>query len=132
MGSVIVWNPLARDKGERMATQVTTTLVDDLDGSVASETVHFTIGGASYEVDLSASNAAKLGKLLDPYKARRSTGRVTAQRPRRASKATAAVRTGAAKGKTLFSTLDADQKTAFRSWAKLPNAQGQPQSPITV
>ncbi len=106
-----------------MATQVTTTLIDDLDGSVASETVRFTIGGASYEIDLSAANATKLGKLLDPYKARRGTGHVTAQRMRRTTRATGAVRSGVAKGKTLFSELDPEQKAAFRAWAKLPSAR---------
>jgi len=109
--------------GGHMATQVTTTLIDDLDGSVAAETVLFTIGGSSYEIDLSAKNAAKLGKLLEPYKARRSNGRTSPQRARRGSKSTATGRSGAPKGKTLFSGLDAGQKDAFRTWASLPNAR---------
>jgi hypothetical protein len=36
-----------------MATKVTKTLIDDLDGAEASETVRFTIRGKSYEIDLS-------------------------------------------------------------------------------
>jgi len=36
------------------------TLVDDIDGSPASETVFFSLGGRHYDIDLSAENAAKL------------------------------------------------------------------------
>jgi len=49
-----------------MATKLTKTLIDDLDGAEASETVRFTIGGKSYEIDLSAKNAEQLDKLLEP------------------------------------------------------------------
>lgn len=34
-----------------MAKKVTEVVIDDLDGSNASETVQFTIGGKSYEID---------------------------------------------------------------------------------
>jgi hypothetical protein len=106
-----------------MATKVTETLVDDLDGAEASETVRFTIGGKSYEIDLSAKNAKQLDKLLEPYKARRAGGRASVRPKGRASRAAAAAPTGAAKSKTLFSRLDAEQKGAFRKWAKMPNAR---------
>jgi hypothetical protein len=43
-----------------MAQQVNVVLVDDLDGSPAEETVTFGLDGISYEIDLSASNAARL------------------------------------------------------------------------
>jgi hypothetical protein len=106
-----------------MATKVTRTLIDDLDGTEASETVRFTIGGKSYEIDLSAKNAEQLDKLLGPYKARRAGGRASVRLNARASRAPGAAPTGAAKGKTLFSGLDAEQKDAFRRWAKMPNAR---------
>jgi hypothetical protein len=106
-----------------MATKVTKTLIDDLDGAEASETVRFTIGGKSYEIDLSAKNAKQLDKLLDPYKARRDGGRASVRPKARASRASGATPAGAAKGKTLFSELDAEQKNAFRKWAKMPNAR---------
>ena len=106
-----------------MATKVTKTLIDDLDGAEASETVRFTIGGKSYEIDLSAKNAKQLDKLLEPYKARRAGGRASLQPKVRASRSPSAAPTGAAKGKTLFSGLDAEQKDTFRRWAKMPNAR---------
>ena len=106
-----------------MATKVTKTLIDDLDGTEASETVRFTIGGKPYEIDLSAKNAKQLDKLLEPYKARRAGGRASTRLKARASRASGAAPTGAAKGKTLFSGLNAEQKNAFRRWANMPNAR---------
>ncbi len=60
-----------------MATKTVVTLVDDLDGSDADETVAFTIDGTSYEIDLSADNAAAFRAALQPYvdAARRAPGR---------------------------------------------------------
>lgn len=43
-----------------MATVTIQTLVDDIDGSEAAETIWLALDGASYEIDLSAENAAKL------------------------------------------------------------------------
>ena len=40
-----------------MATRVTTTLVDDVDGTEAQETVAFGLDGSEFEIDLSDSNA---------------------------------------------------------------------------
>src|SRR5690242_8640106 len=39
-----------------MAQRVNVVLVDDLDGSDATETVSFGLDGAQYEIDLSAAN----------------------------------------------------------------------------
>jgi|SRR5579859_5075231 len=50
-----------------MAQKVQVLLVDDLDGSEATETVTFGLDGASYEIDLSAGNATKLRKELAQY-----------------------------------------------------------------
>lgn len=43
-----------------MARKVEVTLIDDLDGGEADETVSFGIDGTRYEIDLSAANAKKL------------------------------------------------------------------------
>lgn len=43
-----------------MARKVQVVLEDDIDGSPAAETVSFSIDGRSYEIDLSADNAAAL------------------------------------------------------------------------
>jgi hypothetical protein len=60
-----------------MATRTTVTLVDDLDGGTAEETVGFGLDGAAYEIDLSAANAGELRSALERYvaAARRTGGR---------------------------------------------------------
>jgi hypothetical protein len=50
-----------------MAKKVVTTLIDDLDGGRADETVRFGFEGAEYEIDLSGKNGLKLRKALEPY-----------------------------------------------------------------
>lgn len=63
-----------------MANRLQVTLIDDLDGSEAAETVAFALDGKAYEIDLNDANAAVLRELLAPYiKAGRST-RATARR----------------------------------------------------
>ena len=50
-----------------MAQRVSIELVDDVDGTPADETVSFGLDGASYELDLSAANAAALREALAGY-----------------------------------------------------------------
>ena len=47
-----------------MAQQVTVSLVDDLSGVRADETVAFGLDGKFYEIDLSSENAEKLRDAL--------------------------------------------------------------------
>lgn len=68
-----------------MAQKIQVLLVDDVDGGEASETVRFGLDGVSYEVDLSAANAAKLRDDLATWighgrrtGGRRATGRAAA------------------------------------------------------
>ena len=60
-----------------MAQRVSIVLEDDIDGSDADETVTFALDGTTYEIDLSAKNAAKLRDALAPFigHARRTAGR---------------------------------------------------------
>ena len=51
-----------------MAQEVILKLVDDLDGTEATETVLFGLDGEAFEIDLSAKNAAALRKALDRYR----------------------------------------------------------------
>lgn len=51
----------------RMATKTTVHLVDDLSGEAADETVPFSLCGKSFEIDLSADNAARLREVLQPW-----------------------------------------------------------------
>ena len=50
-----------------MAQKVNIVLIDDLDGSDATETVSFALDGTSYEIDLSSANAAGLRDALASY-----------------------------------------------------------------
>jgi Lsr2 len=70
-----------------MSQQLTVTLVDDIDGSAASQTVGFGFEGRSYEIDLSDDNSARLRDLMSPYvkAARRSRRSTTPQSPRDAA-----------------------------------------------
>jgi hypothetical protein len=103
-----------------MAQKVTTTLIDDLDGSEAQETVQFGLDGARYEIDLNAKNAAALRKALERYvtASRRSAGG-RATRAASGGRRTAARRSG--------SGVDAK---AVRVWAKENKVKIQPRGRI--
>lgn len=66
-----------------MAQRVQVTLIDDIDGNDAVETIQFGLDGVSYEIDLSEENAAKLRDSLAQWvgHARRVGGRKQASRP---------------------------------------------------
>lgn len=71
-----------------MAQKVTVTMIDDLDGSVAVETVPLALDGDTYEIDLSSENAGKLrGSMAEYVKAaRKLTGIGAKPRARRGDK----------------------------------------------
>lgn len=50
-----------------MAQQKRVDLIDDLDGSTAEETISFGLDGASYEIDLSQTNAAELRENMTEF-----------------------------------------------------------------
>jgi hypothetical protein len=86
-----------------MAQKILVTLVDDIDGSEAAETVRFGLDGTHYEMDLSSANAAALRSTLAPY----------AQAGRKVSgTARTSARNG---GKVPAAGLD---NAEIRSWAK--------------
>ena len=71
-----------------MASRTAITLEDDLDGSPAGETVRFGLGGAEYEIDLSAANAGRFRAQLAPFiEHARKLGRGQRARPERTSAA---------------------------------------------
>jgi hypothetical protein len=95
-----------------MASRTVVELTDDFDGKRADETVTFALDGVSYEIDLSAKNAAELRQALAAYievgrrvgRGSRSgrNGRATTSAPRSRSGADydpAAVRAWAASNK---------------------------------
>ncbi|MGW1678422.1 histone-like nucleoid-structuring protein Lsr2 [Saccharopolyspora sp. NPDC002376] len=95
-----------------MAQKVTVTLVDDLDGGQADETVEFGLDGVAYQIDLSADNAGELRDALANYvsNARRAGGR---KKP--------GPRPGAGGGRAAASgstSADREQNQAIREWAR--------------
>jgi hypothetical protein len=50
-----------------MASKTQVTLVDDLDGGTATDTISFSLDGKYYEIDLSTRNACALRKAVGPY-----------------------------------------------------------------
>jgi hypothetical protein len=102
-----------------MAQTVIVKLTDDLDGGEADETISFALNGENYEIDLSATNAARLRDAFAPFieKGRKgSRGELKS----RARGGNVSPGTGS---KTLFSGLDTEDKARFRAWAKMPTAR---------
>lgn len=60
-----------------MATRTNVVLIDDIDGTAATQTVTFGLDGVSYEIDLNDEHADALRESLDEWvgKARRVGGR---------------------------------------------------------
>jgi hypothetical protein len=83
-------------------TQV--SLVDDVDGSVASSTVGFSLDGKTYELDLSDKNAAKLRDAVAPFVA---AARRLGGRGRRTSDPTASP-----------ARIDREKTSTIREWAR--------------
>ena len=66
-----------------MAQRINVVLVDDIDGSDATESVNFGIDGKEYTIDLNDKHAKQLREALAPYVAKASS------RKRRANAAAA-------------------------------------------
>ena len=93
-----------------MARQTIVQLIDDLDQGKADETVSFALDGVSYEIDLSAKNAAKMRDALANYVA-------NARRSSRGS----AVRSGGSGRRGRAARGDREQTQAIREWARRNN-----------
>ena len=87
-----------------MATVTQVSLVDDLDGSVASATVAFSLDRKQYQLDLSDENAKNLRDALAPFvaSARRKGGGRRSSGPKM----------------TQTSATDRDRNSAIREWAR--------------
>jgi len=86
-----------------MVKKVTVSLLDDLDGKAADETVQFALDGVSYEIDLSEKNAKKLRSELEDW--------VTAGRRTGGSRRRRGVRSASA-------SIDRTESAAIREWAR--------------
>lgn len=67
-----------------MVQRVVVTMVDDIDGGEADETVKFVLDGVRYQIDLTAEHAEKFRRTMGPWvqHARRVGGRSTVRRRR--------------------------------------------------
>jgi len=77
-----------------MAQKVNIVLVDDIDGSDATQTVSFGLDGASYEIDVNDEHAAQLRDALATYVAhgRKVVGRGNGRRGSRGAAGGASAR----------------------------------------
>lgn len=98
-----------------MAQKVVVSLVDDLTGDEAEETVQFGLDGKNYEMDLSEKNAEKLRDILGTYVAAgrhvsksRGNGGMSAAKLRQTATAPKGIATGEQKL----------QNQAIREWAR--------------
>ena len=112
-----------------MARKIVHQLVDDIDGTVLEvgegETVHFSLDGSAYEIDLTSAHAAELRAALASYIASaRRTQRAGGARPAAASKRpnrnpeTASIRAWAGENGYKLSErgrIPADVVTAYRA-----------------
>jgi hypothetical protein len=96
--------------------EVTVSLIDDFDGSEASETVKFALDGKSYEIDLSKVNANELRRTLRPYIDRSRAARKTA---------------GARRPGTGTRRSEGYDRTAVRAWAKANRIKVAPRGRIS-
>src|SRR5438445_7058381 len=92
-----------------MAQKTIVQLIDDFEQGVADETVTFGLDGTTYEIDLSAKNAAKLRDALANYvaNARRARG--------------AGARSAASGRRGRGARGDREQTQAIREWARKNN-----------
>lgn len=89
-----------------MAKQINVALIDDVDGSPATQTVKFAVGSEKYDLDLSDENAQRFNEAMRPFV-------LAAKRVAKNAKAIRAADPG----------LATEQQQAIRDWC---NAHGFP------
>jgi hypothetical protein len=98
-----------------MAKTVIVRLTDDIDGGDAEETVHFSLDGKHYEIDVNPANAQRVRDALKPFIAKARQSGSSRHRAGRGN--------GSGGEKTLFSQLSSEEKERFRSWANMATAR---------
>jgi Lsr2 len=111
----MIWYTLFRVqliRRSRVARTVQVSLIDDIDGTTADETVTFGLDGATYEIDLTSKHAKQLRTSLEKFTARaRRVGRGGVAPTGRRRTAAAPV------------SNDRVQIQAIREWAKRKEIQ---------
>ena len=100
--------------------EITTSVVDDFDGTPAAETITFSLDGKSYEIDLSKSNANEFRRTLRPY--------VDRSRTTRRSPTARRGRTTLARGRSRRS--EGYDRSEVREWAKAHRVKVAPRGRI--
>jgi hypothetical protein len=83
-------------------------LSDDLDGSEATQTLHYTVDGQEYEIDLSEENVQRFHEALEPFV---SKSREVVRQPEPA-------RRGRGDGRRRSSAGGRDDIPQIRAWAE--------------
>jgi hypothetical protein len=96
---------------KEMAQKVNIVLVDDIDGSEATETVSFGLDGTNYEIDLNDQNAAALREVLASYVGH---GRKVGSAPRRGG----GRRSGGSGSSSAGSAAGGPTAREIRDWAR--------------
>ncbi|MFR9806153.1 histone-like nucleoid-structuring protein Lsr2 [Pseudonocardia sp. RS010] len=84
-----------------MARQLQTTLIDDIDGGPADETVCFSLDGRHYEIDLAGAKSKALRATLAPYVTAGRPQKTARKSPRRAAR-----------------SANQERNRAIREWAR--------------
>ena len=91
-----------------MARRIVHQLVDDIDGSVLDigegETVHFSLDGVAYEIDVTTENAVALREAFAPYVA--------------SARSISSARSGGSSGSRPRRRAGQQDYSAIRAWAK--------------
>lgn len=95
-----------------MAQRTIVSLIDDIDGSEADETIEFALDGSRYEIDLSQENASRLREAIAIYianarRVNRTPGRAPSSSP-----------SAAARPRSTATRPDREQTAAMREWAR--------------
>lgn len=93
-----------------MATQTNITLIDDIDGTEAVDTIQFAVGSATYELDLNEKHLTSFNKALATY--------------------IAAARRLNVRGKPTKNTKVGPSSSAVRAWAEANGIDVSPRGRI--
>ena len=100
--------------------ELTVTMIDDLDGSQAVETIAFALEGVNYEIDLSKRNVNGLRRALKPYvEGGRKVGRASVNRAAKGRRRSTSART------------EGYDRAEARAWAKSHRIKVAPRGRIS-
>ncbi len=108
-----------------MAKQTVVSLIDDLDGSEATQTIEFSYKSKPYKLDLNDNNAAELEEALAPYIAAAQNEAVDGGTTRRTRSGRPQATSSGQSGR------DYDPKVV-RAWAQANNVEVSPRGRVSA